>query len=143
MQSLSQLECEPDFRITAEWLNKMRLKLIGISFLLVLGGVIVAFAAPASFHQDGRATIRAYQVQEASVDKQGQRNMQAPMPQQNDPRRREFSAGDTSGSSQAGESTSSFDNGRKQGQGRMSPEERRALRRQIDEAGHDIYTPKR
>ena len=24
--------------------------------------------------------------------------------------------------------------------GRMSPEERRALRRQIDEAGHDIYT---
>jgi hypothetical protein len=30
-----------------------------------------------------------------------------------------------------------------QRQGKMSPEERRALRRQIDEAGHDIYTPKR
>jgi hypothetical protein len=28
-------------------------------------------------------------------------------------------------------------------QGRMSPEERRALRRQINEAGHDIYAPRR
>jgi hypothetical protein len=28
-------------------------------------------------------------------------------------------------------------------QGHMSPEERRALRRQIDEAGRDIYAPRR
>jgi hypothetical protein len=28
-------------------------------------------------------------------------------------------------------------------QGRLSPEERQALRRQIDEAGHDIYRPRR
>lgn len=27
--------------------------------------------------------------------------------------------------------------------GRMSPEERRALRRQIDEAGRDLYAPRR
>jgi len=27
--------------------------------------------------------------------------------------------------------------------GRMSPEDRRTLRRQIDEAGHDIYAPRR
>lgn len=27
-------------------------------------------------------------------------------------------------------------------QGRMTPEERRALRRQIDEVGHDIYLPR-
>jgi hypothetical protein len=27
--------------------------------------------------------------------------------------------------------------------GRMSPEERRALRRQIDEAGHELYAPSR
>jgi hypothetical protein len=34
----------------------------------------------------------------------------------------------------------SADNSRRAG--RMSPEERRALRRQIDEAGHDLYPPK-
>lgn len=28
-------------------------------------------------------------------------------------------------------------------QGRLTPEERRALRRQIDEVGHDLYVPKR
>jgi hypothetical protein len=33
--------------------------------------------------------------------------------------------------------------GEGQRQGRLSPEERQALRRQIDEAGHDIYRPRR
>jgi hypothetical protein len=28
-------------------------------------------------------------------------------------------------------------------QGRMTAEERRALRRQIDEVGHDLYAPRR
>ena len=33
------------------------------------------------------------------------------------------------------------DNGRRNG--RMTPEEKQALRRQINEAGHDIYAPRR
>jgi hypothetical protein len=36
---------------------------------------------------------------------------------------------------------SGADNGQKHG--KMSPEERRALRRQINEAGQDIYLPRR
>ncbi|MGE5622617.1 MAG: hypothetical protein ACM3WS_05635 [Bacillota bacterium] len=49
---------------------------------------------------------------------------------------------ETSGYTAQGDSASSAqENGRRQG--RMSPEERRTLRRQIDEVGHDIYAPKR
>jgi hypothetical protein len=57
-------------------------------------------------------------------------------------RRTEFSGADSSGSSQSDNSAGNA-NDNAQRQGKMSPEERRALRRQIDEAGHDIYRPKR
>lgn len=42
---------------------------------------------------------------------------------------------------QSDNSSASADNFRRSG--RLTPEERRALRRQIDEVGHDIYAPKR
>ncbi|MGH8808957.1 MAG: hypothetical protein ACREX0_13870 [Noviherbaspirillum sp.] len=116
----------------------MRLKQIGVSLLLILGAAN-AFAAPAAFRHDGRDAVRAYQVQGMAMDRHDPRN-QPQMPQQNERRRREFAPPDSSGSGAQGD-PQSFDNGRRQG--RMTPEERRALRRQIDEVGHDIYAPKR
>lgn len=49
-------------------------------------------------------------------------------------------AQDSSGSS---DSEQQAGNGAERRGGKLSPEERRALRRQIDEAGHDIYKSKR
>jgi len=117
----------------------MRLKNISASLLLILGAANIFAAAPAPFQHDGRAAVRAYQVQDISMDRQGQRN-QPQMPQQNDNRRREFGHLDSSGSGIQDERQSASDNSRRQ---QMTPEERRALRRQIDEAGHDIYVPRR
>lgn len=54
-------------------------------------------------------------------------------PTQPDPRAQQRQDGDRAGRSQT-------EGGR---QGRLSPEERQALRRQIDEAGHDIYRTRR
>lgn len=48
---------------------------------------------------------------------------------------------DRAGSSGAGDAESENRNGRRNS--RLSPEERRALRRQIDEAGNDIYRRRR
>jgi hypothetical protein len=118
----------------------MRLKQLGVSLLLILGAAS-AFATLPSFLLDGRAAVRAFQVQGVAMDRQDPRT-QPQMPQQYDNHRREFGFPYSSGSSGQGERQSSSDNARSQ-QGKMSPEERRALRRQIDEAGHDIYTPKR
>lgn len=59
---------------------------------------------------------------------------------QGERRRREFTLPDTN-SSGSGEDAAESDSARRQG--RLSAEERRALRRQIDEAGQALYPPKR
>src|SRR3954454_16006879 len=102
----------------------MRLKNISVSLLLILAAAN-GFAAPAPFQHEGRAAVRAYQVQDISMDRQGQRN-QPQMPQQDDNRRREFGHPESSGSGTQDERQSSSDNSRRQ---QMTPEERRALRR--------------
>jgi hypothetical protein len=110
--------------------------------LLATACAVSAFAAPPD-GRGAREAIRAYQFQHVAVER-GEAPAKPPERQPDEQRRgRESGVLDSSGygtqpNNQAG---SSGEQGRKQG--KMTPEERRALRRQIDEAGHDIYTPKR
>ncbi len=120
----------------------MRLKHIAVSVLL-LSGAVQALAEPFGFSRDARNTARAYRLENTAMERSDPRNG-APAPQQIDRRRgREFGNPDSSGYGAPGDNQSNAapDNSRRQG--RLTPEERRALRRQIDEAGHDIYAPKR
>lgn len=121
--------------------RKMRIKQIGF-FLLLLTGTASVAAMPAD-GRGARETVRAYYAQDISSDRNDARNRQAVPQPALPPRNREFNVPDSSGSgTQAGnQSGSSGEQGRRQG--KMTPDERRALRRQIDEAGHDIYVPKR
>lgn len=119
----------------------MRIIRIVLSLLLIIGSAKV-FAEPAG--RSARDAVRDYhfQFQSIALDKdvpQGQQKGQPPEQRQ----RREFGVPDTSGGGAPGENqpNASPDSNRKQG--KLTPEERRALRRQIDEAGHDIYTPRR
>ncbi|MEC4719476.1 hypothetical protein RY831_09960 [Noviherbaspirillum sp. CPCC 100848] len=71
----------------------------------------------------------------------GQQHMQPPSSDRRE--NRSYPGQDSSGYGGQPDAPTSqaADNARRQG--RMSPEERKALRRQIDEVGHDIYAPKR
>lgn len=114
---------------------------IGLSLLLIVGSANT-FADPGG--RSARDAVRAYhyQIQSIALDKDVPQDQQRGQPPEQRPRR-EFGVPDSSGSGAPGESqpNSSADSNRKQG--KLTPEERRALRRQIDEAGHDIYAPRR
>jgi hypothetical protein len=113
------------------------------SFLLLLLGAASVFADQGNYRRDAREAVRAYQVQSVTMERSMPRDQtQGVQPQ--DRRRQNHDAPESSGYSSSGDGQSNSqqaENARRQG--RMSPEERRALRRQIDEAGHDIYSPKR
>jgi hypothetical protein len=114
------------------------LKQISVSFLFILA-TADAFADPSG----NREFVRAFQLQKVAVERGDQRNdPRIPAP---DERHRggEFGRQDTSGFENQGDNQPNNANDNSRRQGKMSPEERRALRRQIDEAGHDIYRPKR
>lgn len=116
----------------------MRLTLIGSSLLLVLSAAN-AFAEPGGQRRDA---VRAYQAQHITLERNERRNEQPVQPQPDLPRSRGFGLPDTSGyGALENWSNPSFDGPSKQG--RLTPEARRALRRQIGEVGHDIYTPER
>jgi len=109
-------------------------------------GAASAFAEPGFNRRDARETVRAYHIQSVTLD----RNIPRDQPAVPQDRRRPGEGGPESsgfGSSGDGQSnsqqssTQQAENARRQG--RMTPEERRTLRRQIDEVGHDIYAPKR
>jgi hypothetical protein len=117
----------------------MRLKQIGASLLLILGAAH-AFADSGGYRREGRDTVRAFYLQSSSVARGDQRGEPRVPRQPDGSRGRESGLPDSSGSSQA-EPGPPPDN--KSKQGRLTQEEKRALRRQIDEAGHDIYVPKR
>ncbi|MDB5763424.1 MAG: hypothetical protein JWQ21_2419 [Herminiimonas sp.] len=103
----------------------MLFKKISISLLLMIS-MVSAFANPGQNRGDRDAAHAARQQQRAmdQGESQGGRQQQY----------RQFDQGrqPDNGNPNAGP-----DGSRKPG--RMSPEERRALRRQINEAGHDIY----
>lgn len=115
----------------------MRLTLIGSSLLLILG-TANAFA---DVDEQRRDAVRAYQSQYAVLERNELRNRQEVQPQPDLRRHREFDLPDTSGyDALEDRSGSSFGGSGKQG--RLTPEARQTLRRQINEVGHDIYAPK-
>jgi hypothetical protein len=96
-------------------MNVLR-KTISIAVLLTAGMASVASVAYAGPYRDDRDAARAERAE----------------------RREQFREPRQPNAGRQGEQGA--DNRRP---GRMSPEERRALRRQINEAGHDIYQPRR
>lgn len=118
----------------------MHLEQLVISILLSVGSAS-ALADVGGFGRSSRDAVRAFQVQNIHLER-GQQHLQ--MPSQSDRREnRPDPAQDSSGygGQPDNQASQTADNARRQG--RMSPEERKALRRQIDEVGHDIYAPKR
>jgi hypothetical protein len=114
------------------------------SFLLLVFGAANVLADPGHPRRDPREAVRTYHIQSVTMD----RNLPREPVQNIPPERRREGTGmpESSGYGSSGDGQShsqQAENMRRQGQGRMTPEERRALRRQIDEAGHDIYSPKR
>lgn len=118
----------------------MRLRYIAVSILLLIGAADT-FAEPGGLLRDGRETVRAFFMQSTVMER-----AESQLSPQSDRRQtRGVSMQDSSGYSAQSEPNSgsnSSSEGRRQ-PARLTPEERRALRRQIDEAGHDIYSPKR
>lgn len=103
-----------------------------------------AFAEPGGLAQHGeRSGLYAFRIQGVPVE-QGMQGEEQPQSRPQEVRRgRYVTVPDTSGYGALNDNgMNSADNSRRAA-GRMSPEERRALRRQIDEAGHDLYTPNR
>ena len=105
-----------------------------VFFLLLILGTGSAFAQSGDYVMNRRETVYFY-AQEAmppqSIDQSRQverRRMQE----------LNSSGFDTQGNEAAGNLA---DPSRRQG--KLSPEQRRALRQQIDQAGHDIYSPRR
>lgn len=97
-------------------------------------------AEPGGHHWNEGAMVRVSQLQSTAMEISVPGRVQQGQPQ-GEPRHHRFiGLPDTSGYSASGDSNSQ-DNPRRQG--KLSPEERRALRRQIDEVGHDLYSPKR
>lgn len=123
----------------------MGVKQIFIASLLILSTVDV-FAQGAANH--GRTvqhfgTAAFFYTQKSGAEKidPGMDQVQRDAFQRDQERRKPRDAGlpDSSGSGDSADNQA--DANRRQG--KLSLEERRALRRQIDEAGHDIYAPKR
>lgn len=120
----------------------MRLHRIGSCLLLTLCAA-TAFAEPGGNRREARDAVRAYHIQSVNLERQ----VPQPPPIQAVPqerRRTNPAVPESSGYGSSGDGQSNSqqaENARRQG--RMSPEERRTLRRQIDEVGHDIYSPKR
>lgn len=132
-----------EFSGKAKWFSKMRLLRLG-SFVLLMFGLATASADPGGNLRDAREAVRAYHIQSVTLERSMPREPQ--QAQQQERSRQVFGIPESSGYGAAGDAQSpqanqQADNQRRQG--RMTPEERRALRRQIDEVGHDIYHPKR
>jgi hypothetical protein len=118
----------------------IRLKQISALFLFFLG---MANASASAGSNRRHEQERVYLMQTIAVDRGGQRDESQMQMQGERNRGREFGPANSSGYGNQGENSSNNSNDNSRKHGKMTPEERRALRRQIDEAGHDIYPPKR
>lgn len=125
----------------------MGVKQIFIASLLILSmpGVFAQGAANHGRTVQHFGTAAFFYTQKAGAERvdPGMDQVQRDASQREQERRRSRDAGlpDSSGSGESADNSAASDANRKQG--KLSLEERRALRRQIDEAGHDIYSPKR
>jgi hypothetical protein len=115
----------------------MWLKKTSISLLLI-SGIAQVYAQPGDIGRREHGSVYAFYVQGAPQDRDAQGMEQ--QQRQNERRRREF---DSSGFGTRSDNAANNVPDASRRQGKLSPEERRALRRQIDEAGHDIYAPRR
>lgn len=118
----------------------MWFKQFGLFFLLLLG-MADSFAGPDGPRRDElRGAV--FHTQSTALER-GEVRRDQPIPIQGEAgRQREFGLPETSGfTAQTERNANASDYPRRQG--RMTLEERRALRRQIDEVGHDIYAPAR
>jgi hypothetical protein len=119
------------------------LKQISVCILLIAGIADASASAVGNRRNERDYFMRLFQVQSTDAESGSQRSepqMQGHVEQRRD---REDGPQDSSGNgSQVDNSTSNSPEFPRK-QGKLSPEERRALRRQIDEAGHDIYPPRR
>lgn len=118
--------------------SDMRPIFIGISFLLILGSA-ASSAQPGGYRRDGMNAVRAYQMQGFAFERSGPQRDERQAEAEHE--RRRSREADSSGYGAQGDGRAESDQTRKHG--KLSPEERRALRRQIDEAGQDLYTRKR
>jgi hypothetical protein len=120
-----------------------------VASMLILSMVDV-FAQGAANHSrtvQHYGTAAFFYTQKSGTEKiePGMDQMQRDTPQRDQERRRSRDAGlpDSSGSGDPADNQANAASDANRRQGKLSVEERRALRRQIDEAGHDIYAPKR
>ena len=118
----------------------MRLSRLGFFLALALCAG-TASAQPNGFARPERAGLYAFRYQAGEMEQAGQGAERARQSEEGR-RGRYVTLPDTSGYGALNDNgMNSGDNSRRPG--RLSPEERRALRRQIDEAGHDLYSSKR
>lgn len=110
-------------------------------FLLFAFCTGIASAQPGGFAQGERGGLYAFRYQGGEIERVGQ-GAEQPRQRGEGRRGRYVTMPDTSGYGALNDnSVNPADNGRRPG--RLSPEEKRALRRQIDEAGHDLYSSSR
>jgi hypothetical protein len=116
--------------------------------MILLCGAAASHAGPAGHRLEGWGW-NTFRLQGIAIDR-GDRPSEAPAPRAGEQRRDRYpvfpESSGSSGSNNPGntqESSSASGDGNRRQSRSLSPEERRALRRQIDEVGHDIYVPKR
>jgi len=105
-----------------------------VFLLLLILGTGSAFAQSGNYAMNRREAVYFY-AQEA-MPPQG-------MDQQRPMDRRRMQEFNSSGFGMQGNDATGNLADPSRRQGKLSPEQRRALRQQIDEAGHDIYSPRR
>jgi hypothetical protein len=113
----------------------IKFKQLGVFLIVILAG-----ATASASDADKWFGVHGFPLRWTALDRGDQRGDRF-APDAGERRRADFSGADSSGSSQSDNSSGNANDNAKR-QGKMSPEDRRALRRQIDEAGHDIYRPK-
>jgi hypothetical protein len=118
----------------------MQFKQLGLFLLVVLGTADSFAGAGVQGRDDLRGAL--FRTQSASLDRDDRSAAQQVDTQREYRQPQEVGLPQTSGYGGPMETgANSSDYPRRQG--RMTVEERRALRRQIDEVGHDLYTPRR
>ncbi len=127
----------------------MGAKQIFVASMLILsmGDVFAQGAANHGRTVQHFGTAAFFYTQKAGAEKiePGMDQIQRDAQQRDQERRRSRDSGlpDSSGSGDPADNQANATSEVNRRQGKLSLEERRALRRQIDEAGHDIYAPKR
>ena len=120
----------------------------------ILCSLLIACNAPAladgarSGSSERMAAVRGFLLQRSAFDfgrgaEQGGHNGLQPGARSEGEQRGGRQPNPVQDSSGAGDAEAQGGNMAERRGGKLSPEERRALRRQIDEAGHDIYKSKR